>query len=81
MKNKIKVNTQWDEKFLRETPFMPFGSLCNLIGQAYQGKGIDEETLEKLARKAFELCLEFTERSYNVVEREEQEIEVKTKNG
>jgi len=72
----IIVQDQWSEKFLREYPFMPFGSLCNLIGQAFQGKGIDEETLERLARKAFQLAQEFTEEVYSKVKKEEKEPEL-----
>ncbi|MBT9170808.1 MAG: hypothetical protein DDT18_01159 [Actinobacteria bacterium] len=52
---------EWEIRFLREGVFMPFGSLCNLLGQAYQGKGITPETLEKLAKKAFEIARELTE--------------------
>ena len=75
---KIHVTDQWTEKFLRETPFMPFGSLCNLIGQAYRGKGITELELEALANKAFELSQKFVIQSYEKVtqEREVKDIPI-----
>lgn len=69
---KIQVHDQWSEKYLREQPFMAFGSLCNLIGQAYQGKELTDEKIEELARMAFNLALEFTEISYNKVEKVEK---------
>ena len=72
-KNKIKVSDTWAEKFLREQPFMAFGSLCNFLGQAYQGKGISEKELEKLARKSFELAMEFAEKAYERIEKIEKE--------
>jgi hypothetical protein len=77
--NKIIAKTQWDEKFLREALWMPFGSLCNLIGQAYQGKGIALEELEALARKAFELAMDFSEEAFNRVEKIEEEPDIKVK--
>jgi hypothetical protein len=77
--NKIRVKDQWAEKFLRESLWMPVGSFCNLVGQAYQGKGITEEELERLARKIFSLALEFTEEAYNRTEKVEEEPDIKTK--
>jgi len=74
---KIQVKNQWDEKYLRENWTMPFGSMCNFLGQAFQGRGIDEKKLEKLARKIFELAFEFTERAYNKIEKIEEEPDIK----
>ena len=77
---KIKAKNQWDEKFLREALWMPFGSMCNLIGQAYQGKGINIEELENLAAKAYELALQFTKEAYERAEKEdEKEPEIPTR--
>uniref|UniRef100_A0A7V3N5E1 Uncharacterized protein n=1 Tax=candidate division CPR3 bacterium TaxID=2268181 RepID=A0A7V3N5E1_UNCC3 len=79
---KIQVKDQWAERFLREYLWMPVGSFCNLVGQAYQGKGINginEEELEKLTRKIFSLALEFTEEAFNRVERTEEDLELPVK--
>lgn len=76
---KIIVKSDWDEKFLREFPFTPFGSMCQLIGRAIQGKGIDVATFEKLTRKAFKLSMEFTKEAYERIEKEESEPEIPTK--
>jgi len=78
-KSKIIAKNQWDEKWLRESLWMPVGSFCNLVGQAYQGKGITEEELEKLARKIFSLALEFTEEAFSRVERIEEGLELPVK--
>ena len=64
MENKPK--DAWDIKFLREQPFMAFGSLCNLIGQAYRGKAITEVGLEELAKQAFRLAQEFTKEAFDI---------------
>jgi len=77
--SKIIVKDIWSEKFLRESNFMPFGSMCNLIGQAYQSKGITIEELEKLSQKAFELAMEFTEKAYNRVSQSKEEKDLPVK--
>ena len=80
--NKIIVKDQWSEKYLREALWMPFGSLCNLVGQAFQGKGkgIKPKELNDLAHKIFELASEFTEKTYDKIEKvEEEEIELPVK--
>jgi len=59
------MKDNWDVKYLRESVFMPFGSMCNLIGQAYQGKGITIEELENLTKKAFVLALTFVSKAYD----------------
>jgi len=80
MNNKIIVKDQWSEKFLREAPWMPFGSLMNSYAQANQQKGISLREFEKVARKAFELACEFTEKAYQRIERvKEQEVELPLK--
>ena len=82
MVEKITIKTQWDEKYLREALWMPFGSMCNLVGQSYQGKEIDTAKLEELATKIFGLALQFTKETYERTEKqseEEPEVPVKTK--
>lgn len=70
---KIQVPDQWAEKYLRESLWMPFGSLCNLVGQAYQGKGITAEELQTLAQAIFVLTMSFTESAYTRTERESKD--------
>jgi len=77
---KIIVKDQWAEKFLRESVFMPFGSMMNAYGQINEGKGISLEEFEKISKKIFKLCLEFTEKAYDRVSQEETEIDLPTKN-
>ena len=78
--NKIKTNDTWEIKFLRENWTMPFGSMCNLLGQSYQGQEIDTARLEELTSKAFELSLRFTEEAYSRVQKEnENKIDVPIK--
>ena len=72
---KIQAKNQWDTKYLRESVFMPFGSMCNLIGQAFQGKGITDEEFEKLTVKAFDLAMEFVKDAFERVEENSVEKE------
>jgi len=72
-KEKIIAKDQWEEKFLREALWMPFGSMCNLVGQSFQGKGISKEELDKVTRKIFELAMEFTEEAFKRVRRGKEE--------
>jgi len=73
----IKAKTQWDEKYLRESLWMPFGSMCNLTGQALAGKDITPKVLGELATKIFELSLKFTEEAYKRSEKvAEDEIDI-----
>jgi hypothetical protein len=79
-KNKIIVKDQWDERYLRESLWMPFGSLMNSYAQANQQKGISLEEFVKVARKAFELASEFTEEAFKKIEREpKKEVELPLK--
>lgn len=73
MNKKIKTNDQWETKYIRETPFMSFGSLMNAFGQANQQKGITAEELKKVAKELFSLSLELTEEAFNRVEKSEEE--------
>ena len=77
MKNgKILAKNQWDEKYLRESLWMPFGSMMNAFGQINQGRFMDYETFENVAKSLFKLCLEFTEQAYNRASQEEKEEEI-----
>jgi len=80
-KNKIIVKDTWDIKYLREEVFMPFGSLCGVIGQLYQraGKTADEKEIDKWVRWAFNLACEFVEERYNKIEKGEEEVELPLK--
>jgi len=62
--NKIVTESVWDKKYLRESVFMPFGSMCNLIGQTYQGRELKGKKFENLTRKAFSLAIEFTQQAF-----------------
>lgn len=70
MDKKIIAKTQWDEKYLRENWTMPFGSLCNLVGQACQGKKLTTKEVEALGRVIFALSMKFTEEAFNRVEKQ-----------
>ncbi len=59
---------------------MPFGSMMNAFGQINQGKGMNIDDFSKASKKIFNLCLSFTERAYDRVSQEEQEIDLPTKN-
>lgn len=80
MAEKIQTKSVWDEKYLRESVWMPFGSMCNLIGQSLAGKDIDTARLEELATKTFELAINFTKVAFERVEKsggDEPDIPIK----
>jgi hypothetical protein len=63
----MKINNQWDEKYLREQPFMPFGSLLNAYAQMHQQKPLTLNRFINDARMLFafsrELVLDALESS------------------
>jgi len=50
------VKSPWDTKFLRETPFIAFGSMMNAYGRMNEGKEITPEEFEKIANKLFQIA-------------------------
>lgn len=52
---------KWDMKFLKEYPFMPFGSLMNAFGNINQGKGMDYVAFETASKNIFALAKSFVQ--------------------
>lgn len=50
---------EWEDRFTREGAYMPFGSICNLIGQAIAGKGLSNEQLISLTDTAYAQAKKF----------------------
>jgi len=77
---KIKVTPgSFEEKFVREAWTMPFGSMCGIIGQAFQGKGISLEDFEKFTKKAFQLSMKFTKDALFRIQKESEEVDLPEK--
>ena len=74
MEKPIITKDQWDKKWLRDGLWMPFGSMCNIIAQSYQGKEIKGEDFEKVCDKAFEKALQYTRFVYNRGEEINKEV-------
>ena len=72
--------TEWDKKFLREQPFMPFGSLMNAYCQINQGKGIKVEELIKDANELFNFSVELVEGRFGAEKETIEPIEEEIKN-
>lgn len=51
----------WDIKFLREYPFMPFGSMINAWAVIHQGQNITPEEFEKVAKFLFKIAKELVD--------------------
>ena len=62
--------SEWDKKFLREQPFMPFGSLMNAYCQVNQGKGITAEKLIEDADKIFDFAVGLVEGRFGAEQEE-----------
>ena len=70
----------WDIKYLREQPFMAFGSMMNAYGRMNEGKGCTVKELEKIAEDIYNIALELTDRAYkNSISDDEEEVEIPMK--
>jgi len=79
-----KAFNQWDSKFIREYPFMAFGSLVKAYSEINQGKGRElpqfKKDVEELFEFAQELVYRALEKSKEIetqIEKEEVEIPMK----
>lgn len=58
------IKTQWDEKYLREQHFMPFGSMMNAFGLVNHGKGLTTADFIEAASEIYSTAEELTEQTY-----------------
>jgi len=65
------VKGPWDIKYLREQPFMAFGSMMNAFGKVNQGKGMDVEAFKIACEKIWQQAEKFTEEKFNSVLKED----------
>ncbi len=61
MNNTQNNSSTWDIKYLKEYPFMPFGSLLNAWANINQGKGISLEEFLEQAEEIFKLAKKLVE--------------------
>ena len=54
----------WAVKYLRESPFLSFGTMLQSYARINQGKGISVDELQTVADKLFEKAMELTRRAY-----------------
>lgn len=71
-----KPKSEWEIKFFRETPFMPFGSMMNAYGQVFKERGelvsatdikaflSDSQKIFKLAKKMVKDAYDFSQDIY-----------------
>ena len=65
--NKIKninIKTPWDQKYLREQPFMAFGSMMNAYGRINESSKMNLVEFEMACNYIFQLAKRFTEESF-----------------
>ena len=48
-------NSEWTQKYLREYPFMPFGSMINAWSVLHQGQNISLEEFIKVVESIYEV--------------------------
>lgn len=70
---------QWSQKYLREYPFIPFGSLMNAYCQINHGKGISVNEMETIADRLFEKAIELVKRAYESTLTESEEVDLPVK--
>lgn len=61
----------WDVKYLRETPFIAFGSMMNAYGRINEGKGITQEELKKVADDLYSKAKALAEDAYGSAAQED----------
>ena len=61
---KLNIKSPWDQKYLREQPFMAFGSMMNAYGNINQGKGLSMEDFEIATEKIFALAKKYAEKAF-----------------
>jgi hypothetical protein len=66
-----KVKSQWDEKFIREQPFMAFGSMMNAYGRINEGKGMPLDAFIIAADKIFKATMDYALQAYDSVQKED----------
>lgn len=79
--NNVSIN-EWTQKYIREYPFMPFGSMMNAWAVLNQGKDIDIESFMKVAEDLFALANKFIDKKIEdtdiKTEGEDPDIEITT---
>jgi len=65
------VSSPWDEKFIREQPFMAFGSMMNAYGRANEGTGMSLDAFIIAADKMFEAAQRYADQAFNSVHKED----------
>ena len=65
--------TQWDSKFIREYPFMAFGSLVKAYGEINHGKGVGLAKFREESLKLFEFSQKLTGLSLEKAKKIEEE--------
>lgn len=79
MNKSVSVKSPWDEKFMREQPFMAFGSMMNAFGQCNKGKGVDLASFEIACNKIFKLAQQYTKDAYDSVTKTNGSVEIPVK--
>jgi len=71
---------QWIQKYLREQPFMPFGTMMNTYAQINKGTGCTVEEIEMVADRLFEKAIELIKKAYeSSMPNEDDEVDIPTK--
>ena len=68
---------QWDEKFLREAPTIPFGSIMNAYGRAYPNIKSEAEfnTFLERSKRIFQESQELIKKSFDDVAKKKQGLD------
>lgn len=63
-KERIDGLSEWDVKFLRETPFMAFGSMMNSYGLMWKGKEKPLDEFLKDSQQIFKMAIKLSGGAY-----------------
>lgn len=70
---------QWDEKYLREQPFMAFGSMMNAFGRVNEGKNMEADEFFDVVDKLFDKAKELTYDAFNSTRDENDNVDIPIK--
>ena len=69
----------WSVKYLRENPFISFGTMLQSYSRMNEGKGISVADLMDVADKLFEKAMELTKKAYESTQMDDVEVDLPEK--
>ena len=69
----------WSVKYLRENPFISFGTMLQSYSRINEGKGISVADMMDVVDKLFEKSMELTKKAYESTQTNDVEVDIPEK--